>query len=302
MNADLQHFEATIREAVEEHGSTLDTTAPEFGALIAGRNRRTHRSLAAATGVVALIGLGGIVLATSRSGTPTEPVGDAITDDAPTLVPSTDSSDVDDTSAGSVALPPAGTMPSTVPIEYSCTDPIGEDQLGRQLFGSCEPRPDGVDGDFACVERLGTENGFVLFARCEPVGQLGAVPRADDEPAVIPDRRTPYIVQAGDYGIKVAAEFCVSIADLEAANGWTDNSREFPFPGSEILIPDGYDEATCDLGSYTITSDDTSRIGVAEKFCISVQALDAANIDTDGYSGFFPGLEIVIPPSGDGIC
>ena len=43
-------------------------------------------------------------------------------------------------------------------------------------------------------------------------------------------------------------------------------------------------------GSYTITADDTTRLKVAEKFDVTVEALDAANANTSGYSGFYPGL------------
>jgi LysM repeat protein len=51
----------------------------------------------------------------------------------------------------------------------------------------------------------------------------------------------------------------------------------------------------CEEGSYTITADDTTRLKVAEKFDVTVEALDAANANTSGYSGFYPGLQIVIP-------
>jgi len=51
----------------------------------------------------------------------------------------------------------------------------------------------------------------------------------------------------------------------------------------------------CVPGKYTIDASDTSRLRVAEKFDVTVEALDAANANTSGYSGFFAGLEIVIP-------
>jgi hypothetical protein len=53
----------------------------------------------------------------------------------------------------------------------------------------------------------------------------------------------------------------------------------------------------CTPGSYTITEEDNTRLKVANRFDLSVEALDAANADTPGYSAFFPGLEIVIPPA-----
>ena len=38
---------------------------------------------------------------------------------------------------------------------------------------------------------------------------------------------------------------------------------------------------------------------MAEKFDVTVDALDAANAGTPGYSAFYPGLEIVIPAKAD---
>ena len=51
----------------------------------------------------------------------------------------------------------------------------------------------------------------------------------------------------------------------------------------------------CVPGKYTIEESDTSRVRVAEKFDVTVEALDAANASTPGYGAFFAGLEIVIP-------
>jgi hypothetical protein len=51
----------------------------------------------------------------------------------------------------------------------------------------------------------------------------------------------------------------------------------------------------CVPGKYTIQTTDTSRIKVADKFDVTVQALDAANANTAGYSSFYAGLEIIIP-------
>ncbi len=55
----------------------------------------------------------------------------------------------------------------------------------------------------------------------------------------------------------------------------------------------------CSTGSYTIQEGDTSRLAVAQKFDVSVEAMDAANQGTDGYSAFYVGLEIIIPAGSD---
>lgn len=65
-------------------------------------------------------------------------------------------------------------------------------------------------------------------------------------------------------------------------------------PGTTTTLGDN-----CSVGSYTIVADDTTRVKVAERFDVTVEALDAANADTTGYGGFYPGLEIVIPPAAD---
>ena len=145
-----------------------------------------------------------------------------------------------------------------------------------------------------------------------------------------------YVVQSGDYAIKVADQFGVPLEELLNINGWA-SGNEFPFPGEEITIPPGgtvqgsgstetaADVATpadtgddtaagagepvagdtipdvgsnCEAGSYTIVEGD--YLGkVASKFDITVEAMNAANAGTDGYSAFYPGLKIVIPAKSD---
>lgn len=279
MSTEPHPFHQTLRDALEAHGDHIDAPVPDFDELVAVRQRRTRRTLAATTSIVALVGIGGIALAADRAG---EPVRD-IAVDRPVRVETAE------------------------PNEFFCTDSVGEDPLGRQLFGACEPRPNGADGDYACIGRLRTDRGFVVFSDCEPVGQLGPLPGPSgndpaDDPDDPPARSTTYVVQDADVPSAVAAEHCVSVDDLAATNGWSDPSGEFPVVGNEILVPVGFDDAGCDLRPYTVTEDDTSRVRVADRFCVSVQSLDAANEETDDYSAFYPGLEIVIPPASGRAC
>ena len=300
MTADLRPLDETIRDAIEAHGVAVDAPVPAFGSILAERQRDTRRMLAAATLVVALVGIGGVVLATSRTHTPGNAVSTPLDESASSEIR------VDDTDV--TTSPPTTRTPIATPTEFFCSNPLGEDELGRSLFGSCVPAPDEEANDFACTDRIGTDDtGRVRFSTCIAVGQLGPLPGEDgDQPFdgtdELPVRTISYDVQPGDFGFAVAVEFCVSVDDLEAANGWTDATVEFPFPGSEILIPDGFDDSTCDIGSYTITSDDTTRTAVADRFCVSVHALDAANRQTEGYGVFYPGLVIEVPPSFDATC
>lgn len=134
-----------------------------------------------------------------------------------------------------------------------------------------------------------------------------------------------YTVQAGDYPLKVAAQFGVTLADLIAINEWASD-KEFPFPGTVIQIPpggtvpapttvaagttgDGTASTTpaetipdagdnCAEGEYEIVDGDFEG-KVATKFDVTVDALRAANANTSGYSAFYPGLKIVIPGKAD---
>jgi LysM repeat protein len=58
--------------------------------------------------------------------------------------------------------------------------------------------------------------------------------------------------------------------------------------------------AACVGEEYTIVASDTSRSKVASNFGVTVQALDAANASTPGYSAFYPGLVIKIPSKAEG--
>ena len=137
-----------------------------------------------------------------------------------------------------------------------------------------------------------------------------------------------YTVQSGDYPLKVANQFGVTVEELVAFNEW-GSVAEFPFPGTVIQIPPGGtiappttvapagatgDAATtadstpaatipdagsnCGEGEYTIADGDYEG-KVATKFDVTVDALRAANANTSGYSAFYPGLKIVIPGKAD---
>jgi LysM repeat protein len=143
-----------------------------------------------------------------------------------------------------------------------------------------------------------------------------------------------YTIEAGDAVSSIANKFGITMEELANYNEWPEGISHPIYPGEEIRIPpnskipsaaeadedetddtaDTSDETDsteadtestdappsgsgddCEPGSYTITADDTTRLKVAEKFDVTVEALDAANANTSGYSGFYPGLQIVIP-------
>ena len=54
-------------------------------------------------------------------------------------------------------------------------------------------------------------------------------------------------------------------------------------------------QVTTDITLYTVEGGDT-RSGVASKYGITLEALDAANLETIGYPAFLVGITIKIPP------
>jgi LysM repeat protein len=134
-----------------------------------------------------------------------------------------------------------------------------------------------------------------------------------------------YTIQAGDVPVNVARKFGVTLDALNAANANTAGYSAF-FVGLKIVIPGGGTQPaattptattptattaatpsattattattlapdSCKQGTYTIVDGDYP-LKVAEKLGTTVEALDAANADTAGYSAFFAGLKIKLP-------
>jgi LysM domain len=144
-------------------------------------------------------------------------------------------------------------------------------------------------------------------------------------PGAVHPEEGSYVIATGDYPSTIAKKFKVVFADLLSINGWTlvgQQVPEFPTPGTTIRIPPNWTEpgtadtsgnggstpptnttttlagggSTCAPGEYTILAEDTSRSKVAKKLDTTVDALDAANVSTPGYSSFYPGLKIKTPP------
>lgn len=147
-------------------------------------------------------------------------------------------------------------------------------------------------------------------------------------PGAVHPEEGSYTLTADDlYAANVAAKFKVKLEDLLAINNLALDANNFvpgwPGPGGVIRIPPGWTEpgapdtsgdaggttpptettttiaggqSACAPGEYTILPEDTSRVKVATKLDTTVEALDAANVNTPGYSSFYPGLKIKTPP------
>lgn len=188
---------------------------------------------------------------------------------------------------------------------------VGPVLVGAFAMASC-----GAADDAATQSTIDLSASSTAFVVRPPAT---TVPDADATIAgAVVEIEQEYVVQSGDTPIGVANRFGVSLDDLVAYNRWP--AAALPFPGETIRIPPGgivpgaapaaattgNDSAepaatipdagdNCAPGSYTIEAGDTTRTRVADKFDVTVGALDAANAGTPGYSAFYPGLEIVIP-------
>ncbi len=205
--------------------------------------------------------------------------------------------------------------------------------LGALVLASCG----GSEAGGASASTINLSDASTEFVVRPPVTTVPAEGAAEGG---IVTGSQDYTVQAGDYPLKVANDFGITVDDLVAFNEW-GSVNEFPFPGTVIRIPpganaptaasatdetaaDGTDAATagddtdaaggdetaepvetipdagdnCGEGTYTIAAGDIP-IRVAENFDVTVDALNAANANTDGYGAFFAGLEIVIPAKAD---
>jgi len=138
-----------------------------------------------------------------------------------------------------------------------------------------------------------------------------------------------YTIQSGDYPLKVAQQFGVTVDELVAFNEW-GSANEFPFPGTVIKIPPGATVAAatpettvaaapateteaaaapestapastipdagdnCGAGEHIVEAGDIP-ISVAKKYDVTLDALNASNADNPAYSQFIPGQIIIIP-------
>ncbi len=163
------------------------------------------------------------------------------------------------------------------------------------------------------------EEGTVTTARIVPDSTAFAIRPVVDTTTTIPvldpndpdvDRAdlpgTDYVVQEGDYGLKVAGEYGITIDDLVAYNGW-DTIASFPWPGEVIRIPPvdpnapEVTQATlapelCESKVHTIAEGDYP-LEIADEYDITVQELTQANLGNRAFAIFAIGGNIVIPPN-----
>ena len=200
---------------------------------------------------------------------------------------------------------------------------IGPALIGAVVLSSCGGSESGATQ--STLDLSAASTAFVVRppATTEPPADTLAA----GDPDAIVEGTQEYTVQSGDAPYVLVTRFGVTLEDLLGVNEWTDPSQ-FPFPGTVILIPpggksvtavtatpdSGTDTATdteatpaetipdagdnCSQGTYTLVDGDYPG-KVASKFDVTVDALNAANVNTSGYSAFYVGLEIAIPAKAD---
>jgi LysM repeat protein len=201
---------------------------------------------------------------------------------------------------------------------------VGPALIGAVVLSSCGGGESGATQ--STIDLSAASTAFVVRppATTVPVDTL-----AEGDPDAIVEGIQEYTVQSGDAPYVLVTRFGISLEDLLGVNEWTD-PNQFPFPGTVILIPPGAKSVTaaattdsgetttdtateteatptetipdagdnCAPGTYTIAEGDFPN-RVAEKFDVTVEALNAANAATPGYGGFIVGVEIVIPAKAD---
>jgi len=200
---------------------------------------------------------------------------------------------------------------------------IGPALIGAVVLSSCGGSESGATQ--STIDLSAASTAFVV--RPTDTTEPPTDTLAADDPDAIVEGTQEYTVQSGDAPYVLVTRFGVTLEDLLGVNEWTDPSQ-FPFPGTVILIPPGGKSVTavtatsdsgtatatdteatpaetipdagdnCSQGTYTLVDGDYPG-KVASKFDVTVDALNAANVNTSGYSAFYVGLEIAIPAKTD---
>ncbi len=200
--------------------------------------------------------------------------------------------------------------------------------LGALVLGAC-----GDDSSGATRSTIDLSEGSTAFVVRPTVPSSSNVVQNPGDVSTVGQE---YTLVFGDYPLGVADAFGITVDELVEYNGWA-SAGEFPPAGTTILIPpgatvaatptqasqeettdgetdtpDAANESTttvpgdtipeagdnCAEGTYEVAEGDYPLV-VAEKFDVTVDALNEANVGTPGYNAFYPGLTIIIPAKAD---
>ena len=234
--ADDNDLHRRLDDAFASRSAGVHRTPPDLDDLVGRGQQKTRRTLVAGSLGVIVIGAVGIsVFANSATTSP---------------------------EARSDALPPVDEVASTTVVTgrpvWSCVGPLGTSDDGAVAFyESCTPADGSWSPSAPTTTVLSPDTTVMCVADTIPstveatttIAYCGAPANAATTTTSIFDPNTTpctgpgclpgYTVQSGDYPLKVANLFCVSVDELAAANGWGADATEFPFPGTVIRIPPG---------------------------------------------------------------
>lgn len=181
----------------------------------------------------------------------------------------------------------------------------------------------GSSGDLTPI----TGSSYVTIEPATTTTTTTLAPGVTVPPGGTSPQEQTYTVQSGDSVFKIAALYDVTPEALANYNSWPEGINHPLFVGDVVRIPpdskvpdvgggatggDTTDDTTADETgdsttddttatdgecptTYVIQAGDTTRIGVAEKFGITFEQMDAANVNTPGYQNFVVGTPITIP-------
>ena len=131
----------------------------------------------------------------------------------------------------------------------------GHEQLAAAVadllgLGPWEPMPTTLPVDDLAIAP--EDVAVLVVAGIDLVDRLDATTAVIGAPSVgppgtacvVPGSCATYIVRRGDYPAGVAEKFCITVAELVAANGWPD-ATTFPGPDVAIVIPPDDGRPTC---------------------------------------------------------
>lgn len=189
--------------------------------------------------------------------------------------------------------------------------------VGSALFSACG---DGSTASSTTAVNLSS----TAFATLAPTETTAVVVTTIAGEGSVSVAEQEYTVVSGDYLFGIASRFGVTADAIVLANGWVDGISHPLSPGDKIKIPSGAivpapvttavpgavtttaapastdttavapDSNGCTPGTHEIVAGDLPG-NVATKYDVTVAQLDAANVNTTGYTNFVVGVKIIIP-------
>ena len=202
----------------------------------------------------------------------------------------------------------------------------GQSAAGMILLAACGSASD----EGATESTIDLSEGSTAFVVRPPETTVAA--ETTVVPGGVSTAAQDYTIQSGDYPLKVAQQFGVTVDELVAFNEW-GSANEFPFPGTVIKIPPGatvaggnaHDhggrggarhqgrrqatESTAPASTIPDAGDDSGAgehiveavdipISVAKKYDVTLDALDARERQQSGLRPVHPGTDDHHPRQG----